>query len=505
MTVSGLDVIARNDDFESAATRFELRPWQWHLLHAVDGRTELRDLAIICGVELETAIAFAGESEAAGLVRVVSMGLDEYRAWSGAQAAAGAPATAPTHDDHFSAPDTLGSYAATVPAWMIEAPPSAEASDARYAIEAHAEAPLAFETHAEAPSAPSHDEWMPEFHQTDPVDHAPAYDAPAHDAPAHDAPAHDAPAHDVPTHEAEDAATHQAEWMPEFHQADPVAQVPADDAPTHEAEYAATHEAEYAATHHDEWMPEFHQADPVAQVPANDAPAHEAEYAAANHDEWMPEFHQDAAVAEPVTDAAKAVAELVNRGGDASAHKPAAVSISFGESEPESFSTNGHQYDPSWQPMSLVTTVNAEPAAPHDAAYAGIDDGISISLGSSAAAPAHEPAPPAETQPHRAAVAFSLTPDAPPAWHEAPAAPQTEPPASEPYAAHDDTSYAAHDDASFTATDTVAPQAHDSVSPSAYAPQPPAAPAQPAPGPPPSATADIVGSLIARALTFRIK
>jgi hypothetical protein len=508
MNVSGLDVIARSEDFEAAATRFELRPWQWHFLHALDGRAELRDVAATCGLDIDAATSFVEESEAAGLVHIVAMSIGDYRMWSGAQAAA--TAVAPETEDHFSTSDSLGGYATTVPSWMIapahhdepagngqaewapDAPvaevqheePLAEVHHDEPVAELHHEEPVAEVQHDEPVAEAVHDEWVPEFHQDAPV------------AEAH---------HDEPVAE----AAHD-EWVPEFHQDAPVAEW--------------HHDEPVAEAAHDEWVPEFHHEEPVAE---------------AAHDEWVPEFHQDAPAAEahheePVaqgyaqawstysheTDAAKAVADLVGT-HDADHAAPevgrAPVSLSFGEPEPSTFASVGHSYDSTWEPMSLVTAVDPGPmpdeyshdAAPHHEPahddYAephhepAHDDlgGISISLGASPATTepeAYDHGPVPEAGPSRG-ISFSLSPDIAAPWNDVVAATHDEVPAAE---SHDDAPVAEHHEpvaaaASEAAAEAAATNGHIENEPATQ----PAATS--------STTADIVGNLIARALTFRIK
>jgi hypothetical protein len=456
MNVSGLDVIARSNDFEAAATRFELRPWQWNFLHALDGHAELRDLAAQCGLDVDAAISFVKESEETGLVRVVSMSLLDYRAWSGVADAA--TAVVPASEDHFSTSDSLGGYATTVPSWMI--------------------APA----HYDEPTDNGQAEWTPDFHNIAPAD-------------VQD----DEPAADV----------HHDEPVAEVHHDEPVAEV--------------HHDEPVAEDAHDEWVPEFHQ----------DAPVEEAA-----HDEWLPEFHQDAPVAEthdeePVaqdhaqewstyshdTDAAQAVANLVGvhdadhaatEAAPEAEHAP--VSLSFGEPEPSAFSSNGHSYDSTWEPMSLVTAVDPGPMpdeyeqhaeAHHEPEH---DDmgGISISLGASPETvepEAYDHTPVHEAAPSRG-ISFSLSPDMAAPWNDASPETHHDVPAEESHhdvpaaESHYDVPTEPHYDAPVAEHD--APIAEQSEAVAAHA-EPVTQSAETA------TTADIVGSLIARALTFRIK
>lgn len=75
-----LDTIARTGDFDDRAAAIHLRPWQWLFLLAADGRTRLDDLARGCGIEFETATDLVHESEALGLIEVVTQTLEDYRA-----------------------------------------------------------------------------------------------------------------------------------------------------------------------------------------------------------------------------------------------------------------------------------------------------------------------------------------------------------------------------------------------------------------------------------------
>lgn len=74
------DTIARTGQFHHRAAAMQFRPWQWHFLLAADGRTRLDDLALRCGIDFETAAALMRETEALGLLEIVALTLDEYRA-----------------------------------------------------------------------------------------------------------------------------------------------------------------------------------------------------------------------------------------------------------------------------------------------------------------------------------------------------------------------------------------------------------------------------------------
>jgi hypothetical protein len=83
MTVSPIDVIARTDGFEHAAAQCQLRPWEWSFIHAVDGHMQLQEVAAKCGLDLDTATEIVFTQAQAGLLCVVTMTLDGYRQWSG--------------------------------------------------------------------------------------------------------------------------------------------------------------------------------------------------------------------------------------------------------------------------------------------------------------------------------------------------------------------------------------------------------------------------------------
>ena len=485
MTLSGLDVIARCDDFEDRAAAYELRAWQWAFLHALDGKTELRDAALAGGIDIELALDFVQESQAAGLVQVVSMTLDEYRRSIGLAAphvAVAAPPTAPeTHGDHFSASDTLGSYEHTVPAWMIE-----------------------------------HD------------------DTPAH-APLDVADLHDVPVlHDEPVAaEQPEAATPDA--TPAY------ASDSAISAPEHHDEAIAEHHDEAVAEHHDEAVPWYQR----------DADAHPAEVVAEHDEEAVAEHHDD-----PVS-AAQAVAGLVSLGAaeppesslDTQEHaaEPVAdaaseghpVWFSFGKhAEPESEPpTNGHATALSWEPMSLVTSVDeSAPVHADDGTSNDVPEGISIRLSSHSSSDAgHDDVfgtpPPQE----KGSISFSFSPEDPPRLNWAPVTTPAEPIASEHDSAGSQQAAAvqeppvayepiAHEPVADepAADEPVAdePVADEPASDEHAASQPVAREAQlavaaaepvtaaaatPSAAPASSATADIVGNLISRALTFRIK
>ena len=79
MMLLRLDTIARTGDFDDRAAAMHLRPWQWLFLLAADGRTRLDDLARGCGIDFETAADLVHETEALGLIEVVTLTLEDYR------------------------------------------------------------------------------------------------------------------------------------------------------------------------------------------------------------------------------------------------------------------------------------------------------------------------------------------------------------------------------------------------------------------------------------------
>ena len=74
------DTITRTSEFDDRAATLHLRPWQWRLLLAADGRTRLDDLASGCGISFETAADLVHETEALGLIAIVTQTLEDYRA-----------------------------------------------------------------------------------------------------------------------------------------------------------------------------------------------------------------------------------------------------------------------------------------------------------------------------------------------------------------------------------------------------------------------------------------
>jgi hypothetical protein len=79
MLISGRDVVQRTDGFEKAAGSQQLRPWQWELLLALDGRTPLGEIARKLGIEMPViaeTVTWFGEQ---GLTTIRTVGFDEYR------------------------------------------------------------------------------------------------------------------------------------------------------------------------------------------------------------------------------------------------------------------------------------------------------------------------------------------------------------------------------------------------------------------------------------------
>jgi hypothetical protein len=418
MTQSGLDIFARGDDFEERAASYEFRAWQWAFLHAVDGKTELRDIAMASGLDLELALDFVHEGQTAGLVHVVSMTLDEYRRSAGIaapHAAVSAPSPSLTNGDHFSATDNLGSYEHTVPAWMIEHDAPAPIPD----------------VHDEPASVPHHDPLAAEP--------APAY---SWSAPS--------PAPEPASEQRHDEA------VVEHHDDVPVAE-------------HFDHEA-VAEHHDDEAVAEHHDDEAVAEH--RDEPADEHHEAAASEAYVAPD--------ERVTD------------------PPAAVNSYALASDAHSIampSTNGHSNAPSWEPMSLVTSVD-EPTshvqddAQHDTAHVGsnaVPDGVSISLSSNSGAPSdYEELVPEPQAEEKGSINFSFAP-------EQAARPE------EPAPAAMTQTHAVAEALPEVRAATPDVAAHHEMAPAINS-----VASQPAPAAS-SSTADIVGNLISRALTFRIK
>lgn len=73
------DTIERTVDFDERANELQLRPWQWEILLAADGRTRVGEIARLCGVDFEIAAELVRESEHLGLVAIVTLSLEAYR------------------------------------------------------------------------------------------------------------------------------------------------------------------------------------------------------------------------------------------------------------------------------------------------------------------------------------------------------------------------------------------------------------------------------------------
>ncbi len=130
MTVSPIDVIERSDQFETAAADRELRPWEWAFIHAVDGRMRLQEVAELCGLDLPTARELVREQTEAGLLHVVTMTLDEYRRRSQLEQefqAAAEAAVEPTADVPAAPAADVAPQAGTVRDTPLASEPSAAA------------------------------------------------------------------------------------------------------------------------------------------------------------------------------------------------------------------------------------------------------------------------------------------------------------------------------------------------------------------------------------------
>jgi hypothetical protein len=176
VNVSPIDVIARSDHFEAAAAGVQLRPWEWAFIHAVDGRMQVQEVAALCDLELPVAQGIVVEQTAAGLLRVVTMTLEDYRRWSGFEpqyagaVAQAAPAVAepPAATNYVLPPDEASStapgrhglpapaeeaVAADGPAHVESPPVEAPPVEALQAEAAHAEPAYTEPAHAEATPA----------------------------------------------------------------------------------------------------------------------------------------------------------------------------------------------------------------------------------------------------------------------------------------------------------------------------------------------------------------
>jgi hypothetical protein len=72
-------LICRATDFEKRAETVSLRPWQWDMLFALDGRTPLVDVARGAGIDMDVASEALRSLHEQGLVVVRSVRIDEYR------------------------------------------------------------------------------------------------------------------------------------------------------------------------------------------------------------------------------------------------------------------------------------------------------------------------------------------------------------------------------------------------------------------------------------------
>ena len=81
MLVCGRDLVCRVADFErdEVETAVSLRPWQWDILFALDGRTPLADIARGVGIDMEIASEALRSLHEQGLIVVRSVRIDEYR------------------------------------------------------------------------------------------------------------------------------------------------------------------------------------------------------------------------------------------------------------------------------------------------------------------------------------------------------------------------------------------------------------------------------------------
>ena len=153
------DSIARLPNFEQRAAHLQLRPWQWDLLMAADGRKRLDELARACGIECETAIDLVHECESLGLVEIVTLSLEAYRAaagWLENPAIVDDAAPQPAQEPIVSAPegskrlsvsfDSFESFDAfDLPDVVEPSPtPQAEPVGELFAVETPAAAPAAF-------------------------------------------------------------------------------------------------------------------------------------------------------------------------------------------------------------------------------------------------------------------------------------------------------------------------------------------------------------------------
>lgn len=89
----------------------QLRPWQWEFLLGIDGRTRLGDLAHQCGLDLEIATELVHQTEALGLVEIVTVTLASYRAAAAPAAVESSPriALAASREADSLSPDSISS------------------------------------------------------------------------------------------------------------------------------------------------------------------------------------------------------------------------------------------------------------------------------------------------------------------------------------------------------------------------------------------------------------
>jgi hypothetical protein len=482
MTVTGLDVIELSSDFEASSTHIELRPWQWHFLHAIDGRMEVRNVAAACGVELAAAIAFVEEVHASGLLRVVAISLAEYRSTNGT-----APATLAavevvhepvTADDHFSSTDVLPAYEHPIPAWMMEPQPPI-AYEHEPAIEHEEESPVAQEPLAREAHAVAADHVVAESHFV-------PEDAEAHEGlGVHD---HVATHEDVVSHDYaaadDDARTEEFVAVREH-------------APVDEAEYepvVSSGHAEFADLLAD---PVVHE-DGVANEASPDHAAlafmHEDATATRAVDDLVAQHHETSyseheyftsSTAPQVEDPAEHVHDYTDNYAE-----PVA------EAEPETEVAHGNGRSAAWEPLSLVAHVDEESTPLESDSFRdpSMPEGVSIWLSHGSSSGVYEP----ESE-EKGSVSFSLSPDDGPDTHPIAAnaaivSPREYVEPAAPPAPISDPSYQApsQDVAGVYGAAKEPTNGHIDNLPAA----------QPGTG---TSTADIVGSLISRALTFRIK
>lgn len=233
------DIISRSLAFDERANDMQLRPWQWELLLAVDGRTRLDALARTCGIDLESACDLVRETEALGLVEIVTLTLEAYRAsvaerGTSASVAIDPPVTqaAPRKTVSLS----FDSFSSTVGAWDVPAEGrSAIAEEPTHEADAEHpsldELPMDFEfpNHMEplgdrdvavAPEAFAFD-----HHSENGVVHAASHEELAHDHAPHEDLVHESFADEPFTHESFAHDAPSVEHAGEY---------PAFDAPVHE-------------------------------------------------------------------------------------------------------------------------------------------------------------------------------------------------------------------------------------------------------------------------------